>query len=48
MWRIARGSVQRLRTVAADRWLLVGFVLVLLLFVVMLFILPGSVGRGGR
>jgi hypothetical protein len=48
MWRFARGSLQRLRIVAADRWFLVGFVLVLLLFLVMLVILPGSVGRGGR
>ncbi len=48
MKTIARAFMQRLRTVAADRWFLVGFVLVLLLFVVMLVILPGSVGRGGR
>ena len=48
MWKLARGSVRRLRTVGADRWFLAAFILVLLFFLVMLVMLPGSVGRGGR
>lgn len=37
-----------IRDVVTDRWFLIGFLLLLLLFVVMLVVLPGSVGRGGR
>lgn len=31
-----------------ERWLIAGFALILLLFTVLVFLIRGSVGRGGR
>jgi hypothetical protein len=39
---------RRLRSVRAEQWFFVGFVLLLILFAIALFVEPGSVGRGGR
>ena len=39
---------RQLRSFPSDRWFLIGFVLLMLAFVALLFLEPGSVGRGGR
>jgi hypothetical protein len=40
--------VQRLQATTPDQWFLVGFVLLLVAFLVVLLVQPSSVGRGGR
>jgi hypothetical protein len=40
--------VRRLNAVSPDQWFLVGFVLLLLVFLFVLVVQPSSVGRGGR
>jgi len=44
----AVGVVRRLKAVNPDQWVLGGFVLLLLAFLVVLLVQPSSVGRGGR
>ena len=44
----AIGMARRLKTVSPDQWFLVGFVLLLVVFLFLLIVQPSSVGRGGR
>jgi hypothetical protein len=44
----AIGLARRLKTVSPDQWFLVGFVVLLALFLFLLIVQPSSVGRGGR
>jgi hypothetical protein len=44
----AVGLARRLKTTTPDEWFLVGFVLLLMLFLIVLLVQPSSVGRGGR
>lgn len=39
---------QKLRAVTPDRWILLGFAVLLLAFLIALVLQPGAVGRGGR
>lgn len=45
-WSSAR--LRQLRSVTPDQWLLIGFTLLMLAFLLALIFEPGSVGRGGR
>ena len=44
----AIGMARRLKTVSPDQWFLVGFLLLLVVFLFLLIVQPSSVGRGGR
>jgi type II secretory pathway component PulM len=44
----AIGMARRLKAVSPDQWFLVGFVLLLVVFLFLLIVQPSSVGRGGR
>jgi hypothetical protein len=45
---VARATTRRVTSLEPDQVFMVGFVLVLLLFLAILMIQPSSVGRGGR
>jgi hypothetical protein len=45
---LARATTRRVTSLEPDQVFMVGFVLVLLLFLAILMIQPSSVGRGGR
>jgi hypothetical protein len=42
------GLTQRLTGVSPDRWFLLGFAILFLVFFAILLVQPSSVGRGGR
>ena len=44
----AISTARRLKTVSPDQWFLVGFLLLLVVFLFLLIVQPSSVGRGGR
>lgn len=48
-WRArVHSALARMHDVAPERWIVLLFVLLLLMFVVMLIVQPSRVGRGGR